>query len=156
MPASLIPPPLPVCSRVPLNRATSQMRVLAGRIIALERSGPNSAATRIRSAMPAPERLRPPLASLMGIDGFRALLSRALALAGAEVPWLRAVRVESDGTLDGWMQPYALLGPEQYHEGRVVLLAQLLGLLVAFIGERLTLRLLLEEWPKLSGGDLDF
>lgn len=106
--------------------------------------------------MPVPERLRPPLSSLMGPAGFRGLLARALALASAEVPWLRAVRVDDDGTLDGWLQPFAVLGPEQFHEGRVVLLAQLLGLLVAFIGERLTLRLLLEEWPKLSVGDLDF
>jgi hypothetical protein len=41
-------------------------------------------------------------------------------------------------------------------EGRVVLLAQLLGLLVAFIGEDLTLRLVREVWPKLSLNNLDF
>jgi len=41
-------------------------------------------------------------------------------------------------------------------EGRVVLLAQLLGLLVAFIGEDLTLRLVREVWPKLSINDVNF
>jgi hypothetical protein len=40
-------------------------------------------------------------------------------------------------------------------EGRVVLLAQLLGLLVAFIGESLTLRLVLEVWPKVPLEDLE-
>lgn len=139
-----------------MNRATPRMRTLAGRVITLELAGPRSDASLVRSAMPVPERLRTPLSSLMGPAGFRGLLVRALALAGAEVPWLRAVRVDDDGTMDGWLQPYAQLGSEQFHEGRVVLLAQLLGLLVAFIGERLTLRLLLEEWPKLPVGDLGF
>ena len=34
--------------------------------------------------------------------------------------------------------------------------AQLLGLLVTFIGEELTLRLVREVWPKLSPNNLDF
>ena len=38
----------------------------------------------------------------------------------------------------------------------MVLVAQLLGLLVAFIGETLTLRLVREVWPKLPLNDLDF
>jgi hypothetical protein len=38
----------------------------------------------------------------------------------------------------------------------VVLLAQLLGLLVAFIGENLTLRLMREVWPKVPLNELDF
>jgi hypothetical protein len=37
-----------------------------------------------------------------------------------------------------------------------VLLAQLLGLLVAFIGKNLTLRLVGEVWPKAALDDLDF
>jgi hypothetical protein len=48
------------------------------------------------------------------------------------------------------------VGPDEIFEGRVVLLAQLLGLLVAFIGELLTLRLVRDVWPKLSLNDLDF
>jgi len=92
----------------------------------------------------------------MGKAGFRALLSRALALANAEVPSLRAVRVNADGSLEGFEELYAQLPPEEFFEGRVVLLAQLLGLLVAFIGENLTLRLVREVWPKLPRpNDLD-
>ena len=92
----------------------------------------------------------------MGNAGFRALLSRALALANAEVPWLRAVQVKADGSLEGLEELHAQLDPDEIFEGRVVLLAQLLGLLVAFIGENLTLRLVREVWPKLSLNDLDF
>jgi hypothetical protein len=35
-------------------------------------------------------------------------------------------------------------------EGQVVLLGQLLGLLVAFIGENLTVRVVHEVWPQLT------
>jgi hypothetical protein len=37
----------------------------------------------------------------------------------------------------------------------VALLAQLLGLLVAFIGESLTLRLVREVWPPVTLGNLN-
>jgi hypothetical protein len=45
--------------------------------------------------------------------------------------------------------------PEQLSKGSVVLVAQLLRLLVAFIGENLTLQLVREIWPKLSDNDLE-
>ena len=51
---------------------------------------------------------------------------------------------------------HAQLYPDEWFEGRVVLLAQLLGLMVAFIGENLTLRLVREVWPKAPLDDLDF
>jgi hypothetical protein len=92
----------------------------------------------------------------MGNVGFRALLSRALALANAEVPWLVAVHVNADGSFEGLDKLGAQVDPDEIFEGCVVLLAQLLGLLVAFIGEELTLRLVLEVWPKLPLKQLDF
>jgi hypothetical protein len=93
---------------------------------------------------------------LMGNAGFRGLLSRSLALAGEDVRWLRAVHVKSDGTLTELAELQAQLPPAQFAEGRTVLLAQLLGLLVAFIGEALTVRLVHEAWPDLSHSDLNF
>jgi hypothetical protein len=84
--------------------------------------------------------LRPHLVTLMGNGGFEALLPRALALAKTEVPWLRPVHVNADGALEGLEKIPAEVGADKFLEGRVVLLAQLLGLLVAFIGENLTLR----------------
>ncbi|MDO8539552.1 MAG: hypothetical protein Q7S40_03865 [Opitutaceae bacterium] len=101
------------------------------------------------------EKLRLPLSGLMGNGGFQALLSRALALAGTEVPWLRAVHVKANGSLEGWAELRSEVTAEELFGGRVELLAQLLGLLVAFIGAGLTLRLLGEVWPKLSLDDLD-
>ena len=96
------------------------------------------------------EKLRSPLATLMGNTGFHALLSRALALAQAEVPWLQAVHVKADGSFGGLDELEARVHSDEIFPGCVVLLAQLLDLLVVLIGENLTLRLVGEIWPKLS------
>jgi len=130
------------------------MRHFAERLIVFETKDDKSSTTTTSAAFPVPEKLRPHLAALMGNGGFRALLSRALALAGAEVPWLRAAQVKEDGSLEGLEELRAHLKPVEFLEGRVVLLAQLLGLLLAFIGENLTLRLVREVWPKVPLNDL--
>lgn len=137
-----------------MNRATAQMRNIAERLIDYET--PKKAATADTATVQVTDRLRPHLATLMGHGGFRALLARALKLAGGEVSWLRAIEVNADGTLEGLAAPYARLTAAEFREGRVVLLAQLLGLLVAFIGPALTARLLGEIWPQLVVDKVDF
>ena len=121
-----------------------------------EALGNKSSGTKPPAGFHVSEKLRPRLATLMGDGGFRALVSRALVLATADVPWLRAVTVKADGSLECLEELHAQ--PESYElfEGRVVLLAELLGLLMAFIGENLTLRLVREVWPKIPLNDLDF
>jgi hypothetical protein len=139
-----------------MNRATSKMREFAERLIALETRGKESSGTKSPPAFRVCEKLRPHLATLMGNGGFRALFSRALALASAEVPCLSALNVKPDGSLaelDDFPSP---VDPKEMTEGGVLLVAQLLGLLVAFIGEDLTLRLVREASPKLSLNELDF
>ena len=100
------------------------------------------------------EKLRPRLATLMRDAGFRALLSRALA--SSEVRWLHGVYVKADGSLEELEELHVQLAPDECSEARVVLLAQLLGSLVAFIGEDVTLRLVREVWPNNPINDLDF
>jgi len=51
--------------------------------------------------------------------------------------------------MEGLNEIKAQVEPEDIAEGSVVVFAQLLGLLVAFIGETLTLRMVREVWPKL-------
>jgi hypothetical protein len=136
------------------------MRDFAERLIAYETRG-NTRGNKSSGAKPPAvfhvfEKLRPQLATLMGNTGFHALLSRALALASMEIPSLPAVYVKADGSLEGLNDREARGVAEEIAEGRVILLAQLLGLLVAFIGESLTVRLVREVWPKLSLTDLDF
>jgi hypothetical protein len=139
-----------------MNRTTPQMQSIALRLINYEMPGNDSAATANTAKFQETERLRPHLATLMGNGGFRALLARALALASAEVSWLRTVQVNADGALEGLETPHARLKPAEFREGQVVLLAQLLGLLVAFIGPALTSRLMGEIWPQLAADNVDF
>lgn len=83
-----------------MNRATPQMRHFVERLIAYDTRGNKSSETKTAAAFHVCEKLRPQLANLMGNTGFHALLSRALALASMEVPWLRAIHVKSDGSLE--------------------------------------------------------
>ncbi len=94
------------------------------------------------------DNLRGPLGKLMGMEGFRSLLLRAQVLSCAEVPWLCELRVKVDGSLDGLEELEAGLDARAISEGEVVLVGQLLGLLVIFIGPALTLRLLHDIWPR--------
>jgi hypothetical protein len=138
-----------------MSKASQQLRRFARRLLAYETPLQRRSSDGAKEAtFQVIDDLRPQLVNLMGIGGFRGLLSRAIALSSEEVRWLRAVHVKADGSLTGF-EEYASLGPGQFAEGKVVLLAQLLGMLIALIGVRLTLRLVLEVWPQLSLGDLD-
>jgi len=139
-----------------MSRDTSTMRDVARLLSAYEARGNKSAGTKPAATFPVSDKLRPHLATLVGNAGYRALLARGLALASAEVPWLSGLQVKADGTLDGLEQCHAKVSAEEFINGRVVLLARLLGLLVAFIGESLTLRLVREIWPKVPLKNLDF
>lgn len=86
------------------------------------------------------ERLRRQLGASFGIDGFQALASRALALAKSESPRLGAVQITANGDLRGLgeAEPPA----DENGEAGIVLIAQLLGLFLSFLGEATTLRLI--------------
>ena len=139
-----------------MNRVTPRTRDIAGRLIAFEARGIKASGTRTPAACRVGEKLRPQLAALMGNVGFSALQSRALALANGQFPWLRAVHIKADGGFGGLDAVDAQIGPEEFFEGCVVLFTQLLGLLVTFIGEELTLRMVREAWPELPLDDMDF
>jgi hypothetical protein len=132
------------------------MRNFARVLSAYEARGNKSSGSKPPAAFSVCDKLRPHLATLVGNAGYQALLSRALALAGTEVPWLRGLKVKADGSFEGLEELHAKLAPQEFIKGRSVLLAQLLGLLVAFVGENLTLRLVREIWPKVPLDDLDF
>jgi len=132
------------------------MRDFARRLIAHETRGRKSSRTKTLAGFPVCEKLSPYLATLVGRTGFRALLSRAFALGAVEVPWLHGLQVKAEGSLEGLEELEAQVDPDEFFEGQVVLIAHLLELLVAFIGDNLTLRLVSEIWPKLPLEDLDF
>ena len=88
------------------------------------------------------ERLRTQLGALVGVGGFQALASRALALAKSESPRLSAVKVTENGGLLGLGEARSLTDTEEDREVGIILIAQLLGLFLTFLGEATTLRLI--------------
>jgi hypothetical protein len=132
------------------------MRAIAKQLIAAESPASNAPEKDDAAAFPATDKLRPHLSTLMGRNGFQALLARALVLGTPEIAWLSAVRVVTSGELEGLSVAQAKFGAANISEGEIVVLAQLLGLLVAFIGPALTARLISQLWPHLSLTDADF
>jgi hypothetical protein len=86
---------------------------------------------------------------LIGKAGFQALLARSLALAERDSSWLHAVRVNPDGSLLTLGELPTQLSAKEIAEGGVDLITELLGLLIAFIGEQLTWHLMHDVWPQL-------
>ena len=95
------------------------------------------------------ESLHLSLVRFVGTDGFTALLRRALALASAQLPSLRGAKVSADGRVDG-LDQIVLRDDGMRREAAVAVTTQLLELLVAFIGEPLTRRLVREACPETS------
>jgi hypothetical protein len=128
-----------------------QTRDLAQRLIAYESAaGKISEPTKL-AAFRVCETLRQPLAALAGVAGFRSLLSRALTLARAEAPSLSAVQVAADGSLQGLDDLEPQIDKDQAREAGVILIAQLIGTLLFFMGEGVTLRLVISEvFPHLG------
>ena len=88
------------------------------------------------------ERLRRQLGAPVGVDGFQALASRALALAKSESPRLSTVHVTANGGLLGLGEVESQTDTEEGGEAGIILIAQLLGLFLTFLGEATTLRLI--------------
>jgi hypothetical protein len=127
--------------------ASAQAREIAEQLIAYE-----SIAEQNPEALPAVfevcEKLRRSLSILTGAEGFRSLLVRALALAQREADCLDGVQVKDDGSLEGFSD-------NAMQSGGAMLVGELLGLLMAFIGDELTMRMLSGIWPGLGNDRLN-
>ena len=88
------------------------------------------------------ERLRRQLGAPVGADAFRSLASRALALAKSESPRLSTVRVTANGDMRGLSEVEFQTGEDDDGEAGIILIAQLLGLFLTFLGKATTLRLI--------------
>jgi hypothetical protein len=88
------------------------------------------------------EKLRRQLGAPVGVDGFQALASRALALAKSQSPRLSTVQVTANGGLRGLGEVESQTDAEEGGEAGIILIAQLLGLFLTFLGEATTLRLI--------------
>lgn len=122
------------------------IRDFARRMVASE-TAPDEAAAAGGAAGRVCEKLRAKLSNVVGVAGFRSLLMRAVALAKGDVPSLAAVRVLADGTLEGLDDLSSGQESGAVDPPGVVVVAQLLELLVTFIGESLTWGLVRDTLP---------
>jgi len=127
---------------------TPKTRELAQRLLAYEAAEAETSMADTQAVCRVCDKLRRPLTTLAGAAGFRSLLARALTLAKQESPALGAWEVKPDGSLGG-------LDGEGAQSGSV-LVAQLIGLMITFIGESLTLRLLHDVWLDLPDAEVGF
>lgn len=130
-------------------------RVLAAEAARATTSGTEFSEPAVDVAVQVCEKFQAPLSKLTGPAGFSSLLSRALVLTKADVPALSVVQVRRDGSLAGFneIKPDPNAGEqaaEALEQGRVALVAHLLGLLATFIGKSLTQRLACDAWPVAS------
>ena len=119
----------------------AQTRNLAERLVIFEAASKYALEDDAEGTCRVCEKLRRPLVTLTGSAGFNSLLSRALILAQREAPALGAVEVKADGSMQGFQGTAA--------EAAHVLVTYLLSLLITFIGETLTMRLIDDIWPDL-------
>ena len=114
-------------------------RDLADHLVVIESASGDIADFDILATCRICEKLRRPLVAVTGTAGYASLLSRSLTLAKRQAPALASVQVKPDGTLDGLVADAA--------EEHPILVGCLLGLLMTFIGEALTMRVLNDIWP---------
>ena len=139
-----------------MKRASPGLRDFAERLVSLGAAEATSLAAKPPALFTVIEKLRPSFVQVVGALGFSAVLSRALAIAHVDVAWLRAVHVKPDGHWGNFDDPTLTVGANEIFDGRVVLLAEFVSLLVDLIGERLVLQVVHQAMPAVAKDDLYF
>ena len=143
-----------------------EMRDLAQMLLTCEANAGKTSEPVESAILRVYERLRQSIGDFAGTAAFHSLAYRALAMARSEIPSLQAAQVSADGALRGLghglghglseFGPQIDLEKDRSSEQRsgdegIVVIDRLLGLLLIFLGEPITLRLLRNAWP---GGPL--
>lgn len=125
---------------------------LVSQLLEIEDASAGSSCSDLDRAVKVCERLRVPITKLTGPVGFSSLLSRAVAIARRQAPSLLGLRVDAGGLLvsQNEIHTYAPLPVRDARGGSELLIGELIGLLITFIGEPLTLSLVREAWPDVS------
>jgi len=138
-----------------MRRARPETHNLALELLAREGGVGGDPEREVAAAERVFRKLGEPLSMLVGRAGFQSLLARAINLSAAESPLLRGIVGETlqEDSLQG-LRP-ALPGADaaEVTEAMVNVVANLLWLLVTFIGRDLSMRLVREAWPGLGTGD---
>jgi hypothetical protein len=117
-------------------------RDLARGLVASEAEASTTALESEPATVRVYENLRRQLGAAVGTDGFHTLASRALALAKSQTSRLSAVQVMANGGLRGLGRVESKTDADEDGEAGIILIAQLLGLFLTFLGEATTLRLI--------------
>lgn len=130
--------------------ALASMREIIQQLISAEAQTKGGAGSPGRIAFRVCDKLRKSLATLMGVAGFQSLLSRAVSLAKKDVPWVAGLQINPDGSFRFTPELEAQFDTDEAIAGGSAVIAQVLGLLITFIGEALTLRLVQQTWPNTA------
>lgn len=124
---------------------------LAELIIAAEASGDGGLEGLAGAAESVCQKLCRRLEALVTTVGSRALLARALRMSSNAFPFLSQVRAgtTAGSCLDGLSGSLRDVDIATARDGIEALYASLIGLLITFIGEPVTFRLLSEVWPEV-------
>lgn len=97
------------------------------------------------------EKLRAALTRFAGVDGFRALMHRAISLARLEFPLLREMTTDNEGCLEA----FAKLPDSTEDKARalVAVIGHVLSLLGLFVGESMMRRLVDDAWPEMKSDE---
>src|SRR5215217_2722185 len=135
-----------------MRQATPQVKEWACRLLAHEARKSPSPAKFAQALETCCQRLHKALDPLIGAGGFRALLDRALYLTKKEHSWLNGVGIEDYPGCELKTLREAMNGekPAEVNEAFTVILANVIWLLVTFIGEDIALGLIEEAWPDVQ------
>jgi len=130
---------------------SASIQVWARQLLAVEAANRSASDACGSEVVRVCERLRVSLTQFVGADGFTALLRRALALARVDAPSLQTAKITAGGHLEGLEEVGANAKTDA--EAAIAITAHLLGLLVTFIGEPLTLSLMRDFFPDTLSPD---
>lgn len=141
-----------------MDSRSASMRELAQQLLGMERENPSALPSREHEAVRVCHKLQISLTRFAGPDGFNSLMRRALALARTEVPSVYHIQIKADGRLEGLEKlevdttnsGNSELRGNLGSDAAIAITTHLLQLLVTFIGEPITLRLVREAWPIAS------
>lgn len=134
-----------------MRHATPELHELALRLLAHE-AGDAPLDTNVAGAMRrACERLSAQVDPLIGAGGMSALVKRATYLARREFAWLDAVEVDETAlcSFEHLGEAVEERPADEARRGTVAILANIIWLLVTFIGDDLVLGLVRQAWSEV-------
>ena len=135
-------------------RPTQAQRDRAQRMLVHEARGDESPKALAAAAERVCQRLGQHAGKAIGVDAFDALFARALSLARPGFPFLGAVSVKPHARFKGLAESVQEQTASQAADAIVAVVATFLALLTAFVGEELSLALLVEAWAESSLDDM--